>query len=629
MKISVILLDWGIRESFHSIDYLNDQNATRSDYELIWIEYFDRKVPALEKYYQTGYLDKYLILGNDRGDYNKHKAWNIGVMEASGNVVVLCDSDVMFRKSFFQSIIDFFASHNNSFLLIDEIRSENKQFWPFNFPAWEEVLTAPGVVNWNMKYSTTNGLAPKYDNLPLGEKMFLRNYGACLCVKKSDYIRFGGLDEHGSYEGYICGPYDLAIRMVNGGMDERWHFKEFLLHTYHPWINPGIDKMGPHFRHNSTTSFKHMLDGNTMPYQGNKEIRILRREMYPEPPREGSPKFSIIIPDSWPQFVQRLYDSVKTAAGFPFEVIFIGKTACQADEPYMTCLQSSGTLYRRIIEGCQKAKGEIIAVLPGEAVFRPNTLDKLLDLRQNLIYPVVYLNAIETFNQGFIWQYASNKFTCNGQVGMMTAFDRNLLSEDLTESDLRRIFSRGKKIRSFFETPVHIEIWHDDAPIYDEYLQQLLTKMLDLQYAVLYTGMDKDADEAASLFNQIYALEKNRPGNFLKYCFLKQYSLREYYSFINLLGKFNRIDLTIKGWELLTESSALLLTNINENIKELIWLNKLIYAETAYFIGSAFFNTGVYELNHGNRQKAIVNFESCLNFIPNQKEVKKILAQIL
>ncbi|MHB8124407.1 MAG: glycosyltransferase [Desulfitobacteriaceae bacterium] len=634
MKISVILLDWGIRESFHSIHYLNNQSAARSDYELIWIEYFERKVPVLEEYSCTGWLDKYMILGNKSRDYNKHEAWNSGVIESSGNIVVLCDSDVIFKRSFIQNILDFFESHENSFLLIDEIRSENKSFWPFSYPTWEEVLSASGLTNWNEKYHLTNGLSPEYNNLPLWEKMFLRNYGACLCVKKDDYIRYGGLDEHDSYIGYICGPYDLVVRMVNGGIQENWHHEEFLLHTYHPWVNPGVDRMGPHLWHNSTTSFKHLFDGNLMPYVENKMIRTIRKQSFVEPPREGYPKFSVIVPTIYPHFIQRLYDSVNNSTKFAFEVIFIGKEDYQTGEEHLKYQKSYGSLYNLIIQGCHQTKGEIIVIVPSETIFRHNGLDRLLDFQKKLVYPIVYLNAIETFTQGFIWQYSANKFTCGSEVCMMTALNRNLLSENLTEMELRKLFSEGKKISSVFETPVHLEIWHDDVHIYDEQLELLLAKMLEL-HPVLKNQDKKDIqenhnnfDEAESLLVQIYTIEQNTPGKFLKYCLLKRYSLREYYNFIDIFRQFNRIDLTIKGLDLLTAISSILTKNINENIKDVKWLYNILCSELNYYISSAHFNLAIYELEKRNIQKALTNLNSCLHFAPSHEEAKKLLGEI-
>ncbi|MBI3862011.1 MAG: hypothetical protein HY290_08950, partial [Planctomycetia bacterium] len=46
-KVSVILLDWTVRESFHSLHYLNRQTVDRSLYELIWIEFYERQPQAL------------------------------------------------------------------------------------------------------------------------------------------------------------------------------------------------------------------------------------------------------------------------------------------------------------------------------------------------------------------------------------------------------------------------------------------------------------------------------------------------------------------------------------------------------------------------------------------------------
>jgi len=48
-EVSIILLDWKVRESFHILDYLNQQTVPRSNYEIIWIEYYNRKPKELEE----------------------------------------------------------------------------------------------------------------------------------------------------------------------------------------------------------------------------------------------------------------------------------------------------------------------------------------------------------------------------------------------------------------------------------------------------------------------------------------------------------------------------------------------------------------------------------------------------
>ena len=48
--VSLILLDWSVRERFHALDWLSRQTVPRKLYEIIWVELYDRIVPeALEK----------------------------------------------------------------------------------------------------------------------------------------------------------------------------------------------------------------------------------------------------------------------------------------------------------------------------------------------------------------------------------------------------------------------------------------------------------------------------------------------------------------------------------------------------------------------------------------------------
>lgn len=43
-EVSIILIDWSVRESCHILDYLNTQTVERNKYEILWIEYYDRKL---------------------------------------------------------------------------------------------------------------------------------------------------------------------------------------------------------------------------------------------------------------------------------------------------------------------------------------------------------------------------------------------------------------------------------------------------------------------------------------------------------------------------------------------------------------------------------------------------------
>src|SRR5262249_18537743 len=105
-KVSVVLIDWGVRESFHSLEYLNKQTVPRDDFELIWVEFYSRKPEPIARMVATPgrpMLDQWLVLCYpEEFIYHKHRAYNAGLLAASGEIVVICDSDAMFRPSFIE-----------------------------------------------------------------------------------------------------------------------------------------------------------------------------------------------------------------------------------------------------------------------------------------------------------------------------------------------------------------------------------------------------------------------------------------------------------------------------------------------------------------------------------------------
>lgn len=240
-KISVILIDWGVRESFHCLHYLNRQTADRKDYELIWLEFYDRKPEALQKLVaEGGVLDQWYVLGYpDDVIFHKHRLYNAGLLAAQGEVCVICDSDAFFRPTFIENLIRAFEETPEAVVHLDEVRNNDGRFYPFNYPTVEEIL-GPGCINWQGE--TTTGLSAGRDLLHGA------NYGACMAARRRDLLAVGGADEHLDYLGYVCGPYDLTFRLVNYyGRQERWLRNEYLYHCWHPNTS-GInaDYHGPH-----------------------------------------------------------------------------------------------------------------------------------------------------------------------------------------------------------------------------------------------------------------------------------------------------------------------------------------------------------------------------------------------
>jgi len=59
-KVSLILLDWGVRESFHLLHYLKIQTVTRDSFEVIVVEYYDYISPAIMKFESE--VDTWVVL---------------------------------------------------------------------------------------------------------------------------------------------------------------------------------------------------------------------------------------------------------------------------------------------------------------------------------------------------------------------------------------------------------------------------------------------------------------------------------------------------------------------------------------------------------------------------------------
>jgi hypothetical protein len=244
-KISVILIDWGVRESFHSLEYLNRQTAARSDYELIWLEFYDREPAGLRRLVAAGgehgpMLDQWIVLGYpDDTIFHKHRLYNVGLLAARGEVCVICDSDAIFRPTFIERLIRAFAETPDAVVHVDEVRNGHPRFYPFNYPDIAEIL-GRDCMNWCG--TTTRGVVDRADRLHTA------NYGACMAARRRDLLAVGGADEHLDYLGYVCGPYDLTFRLVNyHGRDERWLRDEYLYHVWHPnQTGINMDYHSPH-----------------------------------------------------------------------------------------------------------------------------------------------------------------------------------------------------------------------------------------------------------------------------------------------------------------------------------------------------------------------------------------------
>ncbi|MCK4602634.1 MAG: glycosyltransferase family 2 protein [Phycisphaerae bacterium] len=278
-KISILLIDWSCRESFHTIDYLNNQTMPREDYELLWVEYYDHRAEQIAqklKEYDARDkpppLDKWILLGLPRSvHYHKHLLYNAGLVASAGKILTICDSDSVVAPTFIESILQAFQQDPNIILHMDEVRNNDRRFYPFNYPSVEEIL-GKGCIN--RIGETTTGMLDEKDTL------HTRNYGACMSALRQDVICIGGFDEHIDYLGRICGPYDATFRLRNLGKQERWLEDQFVYHVWHPGITEDeyVDYVGPNDGRNiSTTALEALETGRTMPLVENQAVRELRQ----------------------------------------------------------------------------------------------------------------------------------------------------------------------------------------------------------------------------------------------------------------------------------------------------------------------------------------------------------------
>ncbi|MCD4830492.1 MAG: hypothetical protein K8R02_01640 [Anaerohalosphaeraceae bacterium] len=281
-NVSIILSDWQCRESFHILDYLNDQTVPRESYQVIWVEYYNRRVSDIEdklkKAKQAGMppvVDLWLIMGvGEDVYYHKHLMYNIGIIAASGRIVVICDSDAVVKPTFVESIINTFENKSDIVLHLDEVRNVDKKFYPFNYPSVDDIIMGSCI---NIKDGKTTGLLDNNDIL------HTRNYGACMCALRQDLIDIGGADEHIDYLGHICGPYEMTFRLRNVGKREIWHQSEFLYHTWHPGSDGKNNYLGPHDGYNmSTTAMQAVKTLRVLPLVENTAVKMLRTD--PEQP---------------------------------------------------------------------------------------------------------------------------------------------------------------------------------------------------------------------------------------------------------------------------------------------------------------------------------------------------------
>jgi hypothetical protein len=259
-KVSLILLDWSCRERFHALDWLNKQDVPRDSYEIIWVELYDRVIPeATEK-------ADVVITCNQKGMYHKHMGYNVGLLESKGEIITICDSDAVFPPDFVTSVIHRFYPNGNTRAPLPSVLMHYEQRTKSTYPDGLSDVEGLRSFTW-------------IDLWP--------NAGACMSVRREDVFRFGAFDEHRSFRGYLCGPYDLGWRLVNAGIPEIWHDESVCLwHFTHPdppasfgqSFSPKLfaEMLQPHVDHHALKAVEAFSSGRMLPLRENSDVHQAR-----------------------------------------------------------------------------------------------------------------------------------------------------------------------------------------------------------------------------------------------------------------------------------------------------------------------------------------------------------------
>jgi hypothetical protein len=359
-RLSLILLDWGVRESFHLLHYLKDQTSSRDIFEVVLIEYYDAVSKPAKRFESD--IDTWILLEMPANCYyHKHLMYNAGVVQSKGEILMFADSDAMVRPTFVQTVLQTFDRDPLIVYHMDEFRNVRRDFYPFSYPSFEDVLGDGCINNVDGK---TKGVLDEID------PMHTKNYGACMCAWRKDVIGIGGADEDLTYLGHICGPYDMTFRLMNSGRRLVWETEEYLYHTWHPGSDGIANYLGPHDGRNmSTTAFQALCSGRVPPLAENEAIRRLRTGL----PFSGSglelrdllidPKYSAVFNRSK---LSGAVNSKVAADGTPKEMVgsYKGFDVYRIDGSFYGVPQEIGPIdpdatewrtHERVIQGCSFA----------------------------------------------------------------------------------------------------------------------------------------------------------------------------------------------------------------------------------------------------------------------------------
>lgn len=614
MRVSIVLIDWSVRESFHTVRSLQQQTAPRASYELVWVERFAHRAPEIAEHVRRGEVDRWVVLGHDAPRWTKHEVYNAGALAASGDVLVFADSDVLYSPTFVERVQAFFERHERAFLHLDRVNNQSPSLWPFGERSWDDVMATPGLQNYDERHRCSRVLAPDFPAAPYPARIFERNYGACLCVRSDDFFAHGGLDEHEGFGVVNCGPYDLSWRLRNAGFAEHWLREEHLLHPYHPWWRPE-HAWTPHVRMYASLSVKHLFDGVTMPIAESPLVRARRggAAAARTARADASARVAVVAYGAGPAAVARLAASLEHAS--------------RAEVPLVVA--PAGPAIDAIAATARSLSTPQLLCAPASALLRPAAIDRWL--QRGAPDRIVPLHAVESRSLGFLWTRPGAGShdairLAPALLGPTAAFrDRDALAQVWREV-------AGDARRSADDAPVDLEILGDAGEIAaDAELDALAAGMADAEYRVLHGGGDADAvRDAESHVDRLLAIDAGDPGRVVRYVALRHHGLLRLWNFVVVFRLRRDRARARRALEMVARAGegAIDWEPYRRGAGDLVAYDRLVIDDVRYFAGSASFHLAGYALEDGARAEARRRLRCCLGEIPDHRRARELLDEL-
>ncbi len=206
MKISVVMVDGGFRERYHAVDSFCDQDLPLSEYEVIWVEFYDKVSPVLREKQQQ-YRNFRVVTLNRTGEYHSSFCFNRGIVESRGELLVIPDADVLVERNFLRDVAEEHRQCEDLAMYIyryNEMKEDHREDIDMNRLRAVCRLTGP------------------------------TNFGGCLTVRKRWLLQINGYEQHPVFgSGFHANGADVAGRFRVLGLKIKWHPQLKLYHPYH------------------------------------------------------------------------------------------------------------------------------------------------------------------------------------------------------------------------------------------------------------------------------------------------------------------------------------------------------------------------------------------------------------